>query len=203
MCTNSIKSIIKHFALILCLLPICMYAQKLSPEAAAVKYAYDELMKTPLAPVMQIRYLRAFPDNADDFINVFNPHTRDQLHEVAIDYVKKFRELGYDFEDTVLPKSIAIGKDLTTWSPGAVDELQKTIYFVTDKHRQKFIDIVKEMKNHEIESLASFLYAGSKGENKNYFTLIAIIERADERRIAKQFYKVAKEQTEKVLDKDE
>ncbi|MCB0700712.1 MAG: hypothetical protein KDC11_12710 [Chitinophagaceae bacterium] len=192
-----------YLAIIMLVMPVSLSAQKLSREAEKVKFAYDELMKTPLAPVMQIRYLQAFPDNADDFINVFNPHTHDQLQEVAVDYVKRFRELGYDFEDSVLPKSIAIGKQLTTWSPGAVDELQKTIYFVTDKHRQKFLDIVKEMKNEEIQSMARFLYSGKKGENKNYYVLIEIIERAGEKRIAKQFYKVAKEESEKVLEEHE
>lgn len=169
------------------LLQLQGYGQHLSETAKKVKVYYHEMEKQPHAPVLQIKYIEVFPDNKVDFMEVFNAHTQDQLAANGVDYVKKFRKLGYDFPDSVLPKAIHIGKDMPTWSEGVADELQKTIYYVTNKNPQMFADIVSEMKKEEQVSLARFLYSSREGMNVNYNVLLEILEKAGERKAHKSF----------------
>lgn len=157
-------------------------AQGLSPQAQKLKQTYEALQQQPHAPIIQVQFIQAFPGNKVDFIEVFNAHTQDQLAGKSVDYIKKFRKLGYDYIDSVLPKSIAIGKDLPTWSEGAVDELQKTIYYLTNKNPQLFVETVRKLNKEEQESLAVFLYAGEGGKpNENYPVLLDIFNIADKR----------------------
>lgn len=152
-----------------------------------MQHAYEELSKVPHAAILQIKYIQTFPDNKVDFIDIFNAHTGYELSEKGVDYVKRFRKLGYDYPDSVLPKSIQIGKDLATWSLGPVNELQKTIYYITGKNPQLFVDIVRELKKEEQVSLANFLYAGENGKNINYDNLIQIFEKTGDRKLLKIF----------------
>ncbi len=169
-------------------LQISAYGQQLSQQAQKLKQAYEALQQQPHAPILQLRYVHTFPGNKVDFIEVFDAHTQDQLAGKSVDYVKKFRKLGYDYIDSVLPKSIAIGKDLPTWSEGAVDELQKTIYYLTNKNPQMFVDIVRSLKKEEQESLAVFLHAGEGGkQNENYMVLVDMFNKAD-KKLYKIFY---------------
>lgn len=161
---------------------ILSFGQHLSPQAEKLKAAYEALQQQPHAPILQIRYIQAFPGNKVDFIDIFNAHTQDQLTAMGADYVKKFRKLGYDYMDSVLPKAITIGKELPTWSEGAVDELQKTVYYLTNKNPQLFVNIVRGLKKEEQESLATFLYATrGGGQNENYAVLLDIFDKADKR----------------------
>lgn len=172
----------KLLAVILLMLPVCLLAQQLSPQALKLKVAYEKLQQQPHAPILQIQFIQAFPENKVDFIDIFNAHTQDQLAAKGVDYVKKFRKLGYDYMDSVLPKAIAIGKDLPTWSEGAVDELQKTIYYLTNKNPQLFVEAVRKLNKGEQESLAAFLYTGEGGKpNENYPVLLDIFDIADKR----------------------
>lgn len=173
--------------IILCCATTLAWAQKLSPESKKVKYAYDELMKLPTGALLQVKYIQAFPANRNDFINIFNPDNQQELTTHGVDYVKKFRKLGFDYPDSVLPKSIMIGKDLNAWSEGVVDQLQKTIYYITDKNPQLFVNTVKLLKKDEQERLANFLYAGPNGKNENYEVLVQIFEKAGEKKILNIF----------------
>ena len=167
--------------------------QQLSKYAAKVQYAYQELQKVPHGAILQIKYIQIFPDNKVDFIDIFNAHDGKELSQQGKDYVKQFRKLGYDYPDSVLPKSIAIGKDLTTWSSGPVNELQKAIYYITGKNPQLFVDIVRILKKEEQISLAKFLYDGPDGKNINYDNLLQIFNKAGDRRLIKIFEQVEKD----------
>lgn len=172
----------KMFAAILLIIPFCVHAQQLSPQALKLKKTYEALQQQPHAPILQIQFIQAFPGNKVDFIEVFDAHTQDQLAGKSVDYVKKFRKLGYDYMDSVLPKAVAVGKDLPTWSEGAVDELQKTIYYLTNKNPQLFVESVRKLNKEEQESLAVFLYSGEGGKpNANYPALLDIFNIADKR----------------------
>ncbi|HEY9177876.1 MAG TPA: hypothetical protein VIN07_09310 [Flavipsychrobacter sp.] len=172
----------KLLAAVFWILPACLHAQQLSPQALRLKKAYEALQQQPHAPILQIQFIQAFPGNKVDFIDVFDAHTQDQLAGKSIDYIKKFRKLGYDYMDSVLPKAIAIGKELPTWSEGAVDELQKTIYYLTNRNPQLFVETVRKLNKEEHESLAVFLYAADGGKpNENYPVLLDIFDIADKR----------------------
>jgi|GEM_PF-5621846 len=175
------------FILIILLLQLSAYGQPMSEAAKKIMYYYNELEKVPHAPVLQIKFISSIPGNKVDFMEVFNAHTQDQLAVKGVDYVKLFRKLGYDYADSVLPKAINIGKDMPTWSEGVVDELQKTIYYITNKKPQMFADIVGEMKKSEQISLARFLYSSRNGKNENYEVLLQILEKAGQRKAHKSF----------------
>lgn len=155
---------------------------KMSKQAIILRQRYEAAVHQPHAPVLQIQFIDAFPDNKVDFIDIFNHHTQDQLAAKSVDYVKKFRKLGYDYTDSVLLKSIKIGKELTAWSEGPVDELQKTIYYLTNKDPMLFVVYVRELKKTEQATLAQFLRSGeSAKEHVNYPTLLDIFDKADKR----------------------
>ena len=179
--------------MLLCSTQVVFAQEELSRKAVLIQHTYEELRKVPHGAILQIKYIQAFPDNKTDFIDIFNAHTGYELSEKGVDYVKKFRKLGYDYPDSVLPKSIQIGKDLTTWSLGPVNELQKTIYYLTGKNPQLFVDIIRELKKEEQISLANFLYAGENGKNINYDNLIEIFEKTGDRKLLKIFTEVNKE----------
>ncbi len=187
------KFIIKIYLILFFSTQVVLGQEKLSEYAFRVQHAYKELKKVPHAAILQIKYIQIFPDNKVDFINIFNAHTGYELSEKGVDYIKTFRKLGYDYPDSVLPKSIKIGKDLNTWSLGPVNELQKTIYYITGKNPQLFVDIVRELKKEEQISLAKFLHAGEKGKNINYDNLLQIFTKAGEKKLLKIFTMVDKE----------
>lgn len=174
-----------------------VFAQDLAAQAKQINYYYEQLEKQPLAPILQIKYIQSFPVDKYNFIELFNSHEEDLLAEHGADYVKKFRKLGKQFPDSVLPKSIMIAKDLPAWSAGPVDELQKGIYLVTHENPQLFVNIVRELKKDEQATLAKFLYAGAEGKNVNYDILVEILDRAAERKIKKIFIEAPLEETEK------
>lgn len=194
----------RHILLIfILLLQLSAKGQHISETAKKVKHYYLEMKKQPHAPVLQIKYIEVFPDNKVEFMELFNAHTQDELAANGVDYVKKFRKLGYDFPDSVLPKAIHIGKDMPTWSEGVVDELQKTVYYVTNKNPQMFADIVSEMKKEEQVSLARFLYSSRDGMNMNYNVLLEILEKAGERKAHKSFMEATVTEKEEEIDKKE
>lgn len=179
--------------IILLLLPALANAQELSPLALKIYKAYDNQEQQPHAPILQMEYLNTFPYDADTFMAVFNPHTEDQLTEVGEKYIRRFRELGYDYPDTALKRAMYIGSGMKTWSKGAVAELQKTIFYLTDKNRELFIDILDSMKRDEQEGLARFLYAGVKGDNVNYGFITDVVRLHGNKKLYKIFERIPEE----------
>lgn len=171
-------------------------AQPMTFQAKRLKYLYEQLEAQPHAPVLQIEYIQEFPGDKMNFIEVFNSHTEDELSTNGKAYVKRFRKLGMDFPDSVLPKSINIGKELPAWSAGPVDELQKGIYYITHDNPQLFVDLVRELKKEEQAGLAKFLYSSPDGKNPNYDIIVEIFNRSGDRKIKKIF-------TEAPIEKEE
>lgn len=164
------------------------YGQPMSLQAKKLKYLYQAMIAQPHAPVIKMQYIAAFPDNKVDFMDVFNHHTQDQLAAKSTDYVKVFRKLGYDYSDSVMVKAIAIGKEMSAWSEGPVDELQKAIYYITNKKPMLFVTTVAALKKTEQAALAQFLISGEdQKKNENYDTLLDILDKAGERKIHKIF----------------
>lgn len=186
--------------LLIILLACCQLAvsaKDVSPQAKKLRYYYEQLQRQPHAPVIHMQFIQAFPNNKKDFIDVFNHHTHDQLAASAEDYVKRFRKLGYDYTDSVLQKSIIIGVELAAWSDGPVNELQKTIYYLTNKKPMLLVEMTRKLTKSQQNNLAQFLRSGPDGkENENYPTLLDIFDKAD-KRILKVFTE-AKMATEEI-----
>lgn len=168
--------------LLLALCQLSAYGKDVSPQAKKLRYYYEQLQLQPHAPVIHMQFIQAFPGNKKDFIDVFNHHTKDELAGTAVDYVKKFRKLGYDYTDSVLQKSINIGVEMAAWSDGAADELQKTVYYLTNKKPMLFVEMVRRLTKTEQEKLAQFLRSGGGDtENVNYPTLLDLFDKTDTR----------------------
>lgn len=182
---------VRYLMMVLVLMPAITYGQlayrELSPEAKRIRYAYDELVKVPHSSVTQLTFIQVFPATRDAFINILNPDTQDELTDIGADVVKHFREVGKDWPDSVLRKSILIAKDLNVWSKGPAGELQKTIYLLTSEHPFIFINAVNELKSNEQAALGGFLSSGKDGTNKNFDALVDLLERAGEKKMVKRF----------------
>ncbi len=184
---------------ILMMLHVAAIGREISPQAKKLRYYYESMIKQPHAPVIKIQFIQAFPANKKDFIDVFNHHTKDELAATGEDYVKTFRKLGYDFTDSVLQKSIYIGVDLAAWSSGPVNELQKTIYYLTNKKPMLFVNMVRELTKAQQNDLAQFLRSGAGDvENENYPTLLDLFEKTDTR--IYKIFRDAKMATEELMD---
>lgn len=183
----------------LLLLQAVTYSKEASPLAKKLRYYYEMMLRQPHAPVINMQFIQAFPNNKRDFIDVFNHHTRDQLAASGEDYVKRFRKLGYDYTDSVLKKSIVIGIDLEAWSDGPVNELQKTIYYLTNKKPMLFVEMTRELTKSQQASLAQFLRSGpGEKENENYPTLLDLFDKTDKRLL--KIFSEAKMATEEITD---
>lgn len=180
----------KKLLILLILLQFSAQAQKLSPKAKQLMYYYQQIQQTPHAPVLHFKFIQTFPTTKFDFVDLFDAHTEDELAVKGTEYVKTFRKLGKLYPDSVLPRAIMIGKDMPTWSAGPADELQKTIYYLTNDHPQMFLDIVWELKKDERKALAQFLYSSPSGKNENYDILLELFDKVGDKKTKKIFEEV-------------
>jgi hypothetical protein len=177
-----------HRITILCflLLSVCCHAQqqKLSPEAEKIKKAYEWLMKQPNLPENQLYYLEVFPATKDEYIKIFAPHTLDELYFNAPAYLSKFRELANMYPKQVLPKGIAIGKDLV-YAQDPAETMQRTIMEMANHDTRTFAAAVHKLKRKEQTGLIRFLADVPDHNNyPEYQKLINRLEKADETKIA-------------------
>jgi hypothetical protein len=167
---------------LLSLLPFAGNAQKpLTLEAEKVKAAYDWLMKQPDFPENHMAFIRAFPDNKDHYIEVFTPHTFDQLYFQYDAYLAKYRELGRMYPKQVMPKCVAICKKLSM-SDGPAGIMQETMMEVAGINPDAFAVELKKLRKNEQASVLAFL-AGSPYESQ-YQSLIKALEALNETKVA-------------------
>lgn len=173
------------YLLLLALLPLFAAAQKpLTPEAEKIKGAYEWLMKQQNLPENQIHFIESFPDSKDHYIEVFTPHTFDQLYFNYEAYLAKYRELGRMYPKQVLAKSITIGKKLST-SDGPAGIMQEMIMEFANINPAAFAGEVKKLKKNEQQSLITFL-ADVPDHNKyaGYQRLLTELEKLQETKLA-------------------
>lgn len=177
----------KSVALILTclLLPFFSPAQKpLAPEAQKVKDAYEWMMKQPNLPENHIYFIESFPEDKDAYIEVFTPHTFDQLYFDYQTYLSKYRELGRMYPKLVLAKSIAIGKQLHSVK-GPAGIMQQTIMELAGINPQAFATEAGKLKKKEQRSLALFLAdVANHNDYTQYQELIKEMERLNQPKIA-------------------
>lgn len=173
-------------AIMLTLLPAFIsFAQKpLTPEAQKVKDAYDWLLKQPNLPENQLHFIESFPDTKDYYIEVFTPHTFDQLYFNYEAYVSKYRELSKMYPKQVMIKSITISKQLHT-SKGPAAIMQETIMETANISPKAFAVVVNKLKKKEQISLVQFLADVPDHNNyPQYQTLIKKLEDNGDTKIA-------------------
>lgn len=133
-----------------------MMTEPLLPDAEKIKYAYEQLIKAPLSPVVQTQYIAAYPATKKSFMDVFNSSPMDQLYNVRHIYLDTLKSLGRIYPKELLSKLIVLGKDLK--ADGDISsELQQAIMVLANKEPSHFALRVKELKKKEQAGFIAFI----------------------------------------------
>lgn len=132
------------------------FCQPLSADSKNVKAAYDELAKHADSKQKQLAYLKAFPENKKQFLEVFGAADFGQLYKGSHEYITAFFELSKKHPAAVIDKSINIGKDLI-WDADAVGDLQHSIVEMGNEHTSTFARKVNALTAQQRNNLAKFL----------------------------------------------
>lgn len=158
--------------------------QPLSPEAEKIKKAYEWLLKQPNLPENQLHYLEVFPATKDEYIKIFDPHSLDELYFNATAYLAKYRELARAYPKQVLPRSMAIGKQLV-YAQDPAETMQQSIVEMANLDPKAFAAEMHKLKKKEQLSLITFLADVPDPNNyTSYRKLIRKLEKIEETKIA-------------------
>jgi hypothetical protein len=162
----------------------CFGQKPLTPEAQKVKDAYEWMLKQPNFPENHIHFIESFPENKDDYITTFTPHTFDQLYFNYDAYIAKYRELGKMYPRQVMAKSIAIGKQLHT-ATGPASIMQETIMDIANTDPKTFAREANKLKKKDKTSLVYFLADVPDHDNyTQYNDLVKALENSGEAELA-------------------
>lgn len=131
-------------------------AQDLLPASIKIMGAYEQLLKAPLSPVVQMQYISAFPADKKTLMDVFNPAPMDQLYKQRRIYIDSLRSMGNIYPKELLTKAIHLSTDIR--SDGDIcSDLQTIILKLANKEITHFIKEVNGLKKKEQKGLFVFL----------------------------------------------
>ncbi len=166
------------------------YAQKLSHESRMIKELYERYENIKDAPEIHYRYIELFPTDKRSFIETFNSTEKDELYENNHGYIMAFKHAGISYPDMALYKCLNISRELITWSPGAVADIQKATYDLAFGSIDTFIQTVYLFNKSTWSPMANFLASDKDHRVKPEFQrLIAILEEKGHKKIVKAFKK--------------
>lgn len=162
LCKIEKQSIMKQIKLILLGLVIFnltvnSQTGKLIPEAQTIKTDYENLLKNPDNNDLQKRYIKDFPDNADDFKRIFHSPSFDQLYMDSHLYIFKLAELSKNFPDLVGNKLIRLCIGLKKWDADAIGHIQHVTMGYSNSYYSDFIGLIKKINNVDLINLVTFL----------------------------------------------
>jgi len=184
------KIFLKTFAAGLLAMFICVnlcFSQALSPAAMKLKTAYVQLKIYPGAKPKQLAYLKAFPQNKQQFVEIFAPANNGQLYSSSHEYINTFVGLAQNYPAEVMERSISIGKDMK-WEADAIGDMQKGIAELAVQNTKMFSTKVKALPAHDIDNLIKFL-ADEEGikNDLQYQHLIDILRKQGHSGLADKF----------------
>jgi hypothetical protein len=163
------------------------YAQQLSSKAKQIISAFAQLKKHPDSKEDQLNYIKIFPENSTEFLQIFDPSDFGQLYDDSYQYIEAFVKLGKYYPIAIIKRSITIGKSLV-WQADATGQIQQEIVLMGNTHPAIFIKLVKSLNAKEQIHLITFLAdAENYSAYPEYKQLIKSITNAGEKRLAKQF----------------
>ncbi|MES2110770.1 MAG: hypothetical protein V4577_18575 [Bacteroidota bacterium] len=182
---NLIKK--RGWVLLIVVLPLFTFSQKLSPKSKQVKAAWEALNKHPDSKQLQLAYLKIFPSNKPDFIAVFDPDDFNQLYDESNKYIDSFIELVKYYPVQVIDKVINIGKDMK-WKADATGYLQHGIVKVGINQTKIFSKKLNSLSSKQKVHLITFL-ANEEGikHDQNYQELINALTKIGEKALANKF----------------
>ncbi|OSZ78982.1 hypothetical protein CAP35_12250 [Chitinophagaceae bacterium IBVUCB1] len=152
----------RHLLYIFLLIAGCLPARAqdvhnpLIPPADRVWRSYQILEKNKLAIIQQLDFINNFPKTKDDFVAVFDPDDRKQLHYVYDTYLTALEEAGKVLPDSVLKTGIGICKQMK-WASGVSDRLQHVVLVVAADNPEIFVEQAYKLKRKELEALIQYL----------------------------------------------
>ena len=165
------------------------FTQSLSEASKKVKIAFEVLKNHPDSKPKQLAYLKVFPQNKQQFIEIFDPVDFSQLYSDSFQYIDAFIALAKDYPTDVIDKSINIGKDLK-WEADAIGDLQRSIVKLGNQNIDIFSKEVNALPTIETGHLIAFL---ADVENHKaypeYQQLIEALQRIGENKLAAKFIK--------------
>ena len=184
------KIFLKTFAAGLLAMSVCVnlcFSQALSPAATKLKTAYVQLKIYPGAKPKQLAYLKAFPQNKQQFTEIFDPSNFGQLYKNSLEYINSFFGLAQNYPDEIMEKSINLGKNME-WRADAIGFLQNGIMELATQRTQLFATKVKALPVHDIDNLIKFL-ADEEGikNDLQYQHLIDILRKHGDSGLADKF----------------
>jgi len=182
---NLIKK--RGWVLLIVILPLFSFSQKLSPKSEQVKAAWEALSKQPDSKQLQLAYLKTFPSNKRNFIAVFAPDNFKQLYDNSHVYIESFAGLAKQYPTEVIDKSVNIGKDLK-WDADAIGDLQHAIVEMGIGNTVIFSKKLKSLTAIQQSHLAIFL-ADEEGikHDRTYQELIDALTKIGEKSLASKF----------------
>jgi hypothetical protein len=144
------------YALLLILLPSFVFSQSLSKASLRIKAAWQELNKHPYSKQTQLAYLKVFPQNKQQFVELFDKEDFSQLYSGSYKYITTFIELSKHYPDQVMDKAINIGKELV-WDADATGQLQQAIVNLGCENTRIFLNKIKALPTSQTNQLIKFL----------------------------------------------
>lgn len=193
----SMKQLVKFILPLLILISNTVCAQsllELSYDSKKIKEIYDIMQKVPDAPEVHLRYIKAFPNNRETFMDVFNSPQKDQLYDQSHGYVMGMQQAATSYPDQALYRCLLIANDLKAWSPGPVADLQNVIYDISLNNVDTFVVTVELFQKSSIFDIAAFLAAHTNHTiNPQFNELIALLEQRNKKRLLKLFNKALRQ----------
>jgi hypothetical protein len=141
-----------------------LLSQRLIPDAAKVKSAFEMLVVDTSNKALQRSYVDSFPSNTKSFLNVFQTKHFDQLYNESYNYLDQFEKCGNAYPKEVLGKCINIGKNLV-WDADAVGQLQQISVKLSAEYPEIFINDYKTLSAKDQNGLVNF-YADVENFNE-------------------------------------
>jgi hypothetical protein len=177
------KNICKATAVCLLVLAFNVHsslAQQLSPEASKLKSIYVQLKIYPGSKPKQLAFIKAFPENKQQFTAVFEPAGSGQLHSDSYSYISTFVGAATGYSTEVIDKLIVICKDVADRSD-ASKQMQKSLIDLGLHYPKVFGAKVKTLSAHDADNLARFMAdMDDVKDNTSYQGLIEALDKANE-----------------------
>jgi hypothetical protein len=128
--------------------------KQLSPAGRKLKEAWDEMQRKPNDPIIQKRYLAAFPHDYKSFLELFDFER--ELYDEAHEYIDTLPVLARNHEREVGKLLVQLGGD-AHYEADAPGYLRNSTSTYGSQHTQMFVRFLKSLPPRKQAQLVAFL----------------------------------------------
>lgn len=175
------------YLLVVFSLPVFSQPQQISSPAKTLMASWKELQGHPNDPVVQERYLDAFPHDYESFLSLFD--TGRELND-GYDYISVLPSLAEIHESEVGKLLVTLSVD-AKWKGDASSYLQHATAVYGGHHSRAFAGLLKTLSSAQRSRLIRFLAdVENQGAYKEYQEIIDQLQGLGESELARQFESV-------------